>query len=160
MQLAIELANLESPSHQAIIVDLLDSYARHPMGSGQPLPAAVKSKLISGLKANPMCRIFLAKLQQEWVGIAICFVGFSTFKAAPLLNIHDLHVRPEVEGRGIGSRLIDAVVEHTQSINGCAVTLEVRRDNPARQLYAKKGFLSADEPLPADAMLFGKRMLV
>lgn len=156
----IELADLNSSAHQQTVLDLLDSYARHPMGSGQPLPEAVRSRVIQGLRANPMTRIFVARVGETAAGIAICFVGYSTFKAAPLLNIHDLHVRSEYAGQGIGSRLIDTVIEYTRSMEGCAVTLEVRRDNPARNLYAKKGFLSGDEPLAGDAMLFGKLLLV
>ena len=34
------------------------------------------------------------------VGLALCFVGFSSFKARPLINIHDIAVRPEVRGQG------------------------------------------------------------
>ncbi len=76
-----------------------------------------------------------------------------------LLNIHDLHVRGEFGRIGIGSALIDAVVDYTKSIDGCAVTLEVRRDNPARVLYTQKGFQTHGEPYHTDAMLFGKRFV-
>jgi GNAT superfamily N-acetyltransferase len=159
----IQLADLNLPEHQSAVVALLDHYASHPMGSGTPLPEDVKARLIDGLRAHPMARIFLASRacdeEHRYIGIATCFVGFSTFKAKPLINIHDLAVHSDFHGQRIGTQLIDAVIAYARELDCCAITLEVRCDNPARQLYLKKGFQLLDEPTPQHATLFGKLML-
>ncbi len=163
MTLHIQLADLDNVDDQAAIVTLLDHYSQHEMGSGRPLPDDVKSRLIDGLRAHPMSRIFIARSTVTNVampvGLAVCFVGFSTFKAKPLVNIHDLVVHESCRGQGIGGQLIDAVADYSKQLGGCAVTLEVRADNPARKLYAKKGFQTLGEPMASDVSLFGKLVL-
>ncbi len=155
----IQLVELADPQVQASVQSLLDHYSRHEMGSNQPLPEDVRDRLIAGLQSHPMSRIFIAYAGDQPIGMAICFVGFSTFKARQLINIHDLVVHESQRGQGIGSQLIDAVIDYANSIDCCAITLEVRADNPARKLYHKKGFQTLGEPLAADATLFGKLML-
>lgn len=156
---AIRIAAIDDPADAVHVLDLLDHYSRHPMGAGQPLPESVRNDLIPGLRENPNTRIFLAEIDQLPVAMAIGFVGFSTFKAKPLINIHDLIVHERARGQGIGGALIDAVIAHATERNWCAVTLEVRSDNPARQLYAKKGFQDLTQPTHTQTMLFGKVLL-
>ena len=159
MNFTIRLADLAESASQTAVVDLLNHYSMHEMGGNQPLPLEVKGRLIEGLRAHPMSRVFLAYDIDRPIGIAVCFIGFSTFKAKPLINIHDLAVYESHRGRGVGSQLIDAVIEFANSLGCCAITLEVRADNPARKLYAKKGFQSLGEPLAPGTNLFGKLML-
>jgi ribosomal protein S18 acetylase RimI-like enzyme len=85
--------------------------------------------------------VFLAFDGDAAVGAAVCFVGFSTFAARPLMNIHDIGVLPGLRGRGIGGRMIAAIAAKARKLGFCKLTLEVRRDNlPARGLYRKAGF--------------------
>jgi ribosomal protein S18 acetylase RimI-like enzyme len=141
-------ADLDSPSHTRGLVECLDSYANDEMGGEQPLSAAVKSALIPGLKAQPGRLILLALEAELVVGIAICFMGFSTFAAKPRLNVHDLCVLPSHRGQGIGRRLMQAVLERAKSLGACAVTLEVRTDNRVAQgLYRSLGFTDAFAPM-------------
>ncbi len=75
------------------------------------------------------------------VGAAICFVGFSTFAARPVLNIHDLAVLPELRGAGIGTSLLEAASARARELDCCKLTLEVRKDNEgALALYRRFGF--------------------
>lgn len=159
MNVNVILTDLTDPESQEATIALLDHYSQHEMGRGEPLPSDVKGRLISGLRGHPMSRVFLAHEDGRPIGIAVCFIGFSTFKAKPLINIHDLAVHQDYRSQGVGTKLIDAVIDFARSLNCCAVTLEVRADNPARKLYAKKGFQALDEPLAADASLFGKLVL-
>jgi len=163
MTIAIKLVELADLRVQSTVVELLDHYSRHEMGSNAPLPDDVKQRLIAGLRAHPMSRVFIAyddtSGNEQPVGIAVCFVGFSTFKAKPLINIHDLAIHEGHRAQGIGSQLIDAVTTYANSLGCSAVTLEVRADNPARKLYYKKGFQTLGEPLASDATLFGKLTL-
>jgi ribosomal protein S18 acetylase RimI-like enzyme len=75
--------------------------------------------------------------------MAICLLGFSTFRARPLINIHDIAVHPDFRGQGIGRALLDAVEQHAREHGCCKVTLEVRSDNePAMAAYRRAGFES------------------
>ena len=60
MNIHVLPADLADPAHQAAVLDLIDGYARDPMGGGRPLPDPVRSNLISGLKAHPTTLVFLA----------------------------------------------------------------------------------------------------
>lgn len=134
-------ADLGDPSHGEAIVAVLDSYARDPMGGGTPLSPEVSATLSDRLRAHPTTRAFLAFDGDEPVGLAICFLGFSTFAARPLLNIHDLAVLSGRRGRGIGRALLAAVEEAARAEGCCKLTLEVLDSNDrARGLYASFGF--------------------
>ena len=83
-------ARFDDPAHAQGIIDVLDSYASDPVGGGTPLSPAVQERLLSMLRDHPTTVILLAMHGVHPVGVAICFVGLSTFQARPLLNIHDL----------------------------------------------------------------------
>jgi GNAT superfamily N-acetyltransferase len=134
-------AELDRPEHQRAVVDLLDWYAKDPMGNGRPLSDEVKKALLPGLRAHPTSLIFIAYQGEEPVGIAVCFRGFSTFAARPLVNIHDLAVLPDRRGRGIGRLLLQAVERKARSLGCCKLTLEVQEGNRrARAVYEAAGF--------------------
>lgn len=144
LEVLVHEADLRQPPHQAAIVTLIDAYARDPMGGGQGLSDAARAALIPGLQQHPTTVIFLAWEGETPVGIAVCFVGFSTFQARPLLNIHDLAVLPTHRRRGVGRRLLEHVAAKAQALDCCKLTLEVRDDNPtAQQLYHAVGFETA-----------------
>jgi ribosomal protein S18 acetylase RimI-like enzyme len=158
------------------VKELINAYARDSMGNGAPLSQDVLDRLIPGLRNHPTTLIFLAYLDEpavggddravgiaepavggddRAVGIAVCFRGFSTFHARPLINIHDLAVLPEHRGRGIGRALLSAVEEHARSLDCCKLTLEVLENNrPARALYGKLGFHEAVYTEAAGPALF------
>jgi ribosomal protein S18 acetylase RimI-like enzyme len=134
-------ADLSDSRHQTAIVQLINAYARDPMGDGRDLPAAVRDRLISGLQQHPTTLILLAFDDATAVGIAVCFVGFSTFMARPLINIHDLAVMPDYRGRGIGRLLLERVEAKGRELGCGKLTLEVRDDNHrAQRLYQRFGF--------------------
>lgn len=120
------------------------AYALDVMGNGGPLPQEVLARLVPALREHPTTIIFLAYVDDRAVGIATCFLGFSTFSARPLINIHDLAVLPEHRGRGIGRSLLEAV-ERKARQRGCSkVTLEVQENNSrARRVYETAGFAQA-----------------
>ena len=134
-------ADLSDAQHQAAILYLVNAYARDPMGDGRDLPSAVCDRLISGLRRHPTSLVFLAFDDATPIGIAVCFVGFSTFTARPLINVHDLAVVPECRGQGVGRLLLERVEAKGRELGCCKLTLEVRDDNHAAQrLYQKFGF--------------------
>ncbi len=141
MSLEIFEADLESVEHQNAVIELLNLYAMDLQGYERSLPDAVLGELIPEMKKIPTAIVFLARLDGEYAGMAICFIGFSTFYARPLINIHDFTVRKEYRGKGIGGKLVAAVEKRAREIRACKLTLEVQEKNTsAIRLYEKCGF--------------------
>jgi ribosomal protein S18 acetylase RimI-like enzyme len=139
--ITVREADLADREQAAVLVEMLDAYMRDPMEGGSAPSEQVKRELIPGLRAHPACYVFFALRGEEPVGFAICFLGFSTFNARPLINIHDIFVQASARGAGMGKLLLDRIEAKARSMNGCAITLEVREDNHrARRLYSKVGF--------------------
>lgn len=141
MPLEIRRADLASAADAAAVITVLDSYASDPRGGSQPLSAPVRARLIPGLKSHPTTRIWLAWDAGQAIGLCVGFLGFSTFQARPLLNIHDLAVVPGRRGGGVGRALLGAAEAHAREAGCCKLTLEVQDGNtPARGLYERCGF--------------------
>lgn len=139
-KLEIVKADLSVESHSRAVLELTDAYARDPMGMNRPLADDVKNTLINKLQEFP-CNIHLiAFFDEKAAGIANCVFSFSTFYAAKVLNVHDLAVNPSYRGAGIGKALLGAVEKEALAEQCCKITLEVREDNRARNLYERVGF--------------------
>lgn len=140
-QLLTRRALLNLPEDARAYRDMLAMYAADPLGQGATLEDAVLDKVIADLRGHPCMYAFLAFLGQEPAGFATCFLGYSTFKAAPLMNIHDIAVAPAYRRRGIGRALIETIASEGGRLGCCRLTLEVRDDNPgAMALYRQLGF--------------------
>ena len=137
-------ADLALPDHQRDVVAMTAAYALDVMGNGGPLPPDVLERLVPALREHPTTMIFLAYVGAQVVGIATCFLGFSTFAARPLINIHDLAVLPDYRGGGIGRALLEAVARKAREQGCVKVTLEVQENNTrARRVYEAAGFRHA-----------------
>lgn len=157
--LAITLADYRDARDAADVVALLDAYARDPMGGGEPLRDDVKARLADDLGANRQAFSLIARIDDHAVGLANCFMGYSTFAAAPLVNIHDLAVLPEARGRGVGKALLAAVEAEALKRGACKITLEVLSGNPARHLYAREGYGDYQlDPATGHALFWQKRL--
>ncbi|HJY54060.1 MAG TPA: hypothetical protein VKD89_08555, partial [Candidatus Udaeobacter sp.] len=88
MSIQIVEADLNLPEHREAVLALVDAYSRDAMGNAKPLDPDVRARLIPGLQRHPTTLIFLAFEGKQPVGVAVCFIGFSTFAAKPLINIH------------------------------------------------------------------------
>lgn len=144
------------PADCEAVVNLIDAYAQEPIEGAQPLPVSSREKLVDGLRNQPGGLVLLATVDEQPVGIAVCFRGFSTFAAQPLINIHDLAVLREYRKRGIGSRLLEEVCRRARESGACKVTLEVRLTNEAAlRLYRRHGF---GEPGGKSTLFFDKMM--
>ena len=159
-KITVRQADLADPEQAAALVEMLDAYMRDPMEGGSAPSERVKRELIPGLRAHPACYVFLALCGEKAVGFTICFLGFSTFNARPLINIHDIFVQASARGTGIGKLLLDRIEAQARSMNGCAITLEVREDNHrARRLYRKFGFEPAQVGAQRVPMEFWRKAL-
>ncbi|EGV18626.1 GNAT family N-acetyltransferase [Thiocapsa marina] len=137
----IRPADLDRSDDAHAVVALLNAYAEDAMGAGESLPEDVRQRLVPALRRVTDRLVLLAFDGEAAVGLAICFQGFSTFRARPLLNIHDLAVLSSYRGRGIATALIGEIEAEARRRDCCKLTLEVREDNPrAEALYRALGF--------------------
>ena len=102
-------ADLNLSEHQEAVLAMVDAYSRDAMGNGKPLDPDVRAGLIPGLRKHPTTLVFLAFTEERPVGAAVCFLGFSTFAAKPLINIHDFVVLSDLRGKGVGRQLLEAI---------------------------------------------------
>jgi ribosomal protein S18 acetylase RimI-like enzyme len=159
-QVAIIEADLDDPAHARDVVAMTDAYAQDAFGNGGRLPADVLERLVPALRAHPTTVVLLAYLDEEPVGIATGFLGFTTFAARPLLNIHDLAVVPSQRGRGIGRALLEAAARSARQRGCVKLTLEVQERNlRARGVYEAAGFAQAHRETAGGGALFYARPL-
>ncbi len=158
--LSITLADYADPRDGADLLALLDAYARDPMGGGEGISQRVRDRLLADLAANPHAFSLIARLDDEALGLANCFTGYSTFAAAPLVNIHDMAVLPAARGHGIGRALMAAVEAEALKRGACKVTLEVLTGNePAKRLYASCGYGDYQlDPAAGHAVFWQKKL--
>lgn len=156
----VQQADLTLPSHAQAVVDLLDAYARDPMGGGQPLQECVRSGLIGELQKRSDVLILLAFVDSTPVGLMNCFEGFSTFKCKPLLNIHDVVVLKRYRGQGIAQKLFAAVEKIALQRGYCKLTLEVLEGNKvAQSVYRQVGFSGYELDSATGRALFWEKVL-
>jgi GNAT superfamily N-acetyltransferase len=137
----IREAKLADSQDAAAIVTVIDAYASDPAGGGAPLSREVRERLVPGLRRHGSAVVWLAFAAERPIGIAVCFVGYSTFRARPLLNVHDLAVLSNHRRRGVGRALLAAAERWAREHDCCKLTLEVQDANArARALYASFGF--------------------
>ncbi|WP_140917823.1 GNAT family protein [Limnobaculum xujianqingii] len=98
MSIEIVIADYQNPAQGNDLLMLLDGYAQDPMGGGEALPPAVKASLLAELARLPHAFTVLAYVDNKPAGLINCFLGFSTFAAKPLVNIHDVVVSASLWG--------------------------------------------------------------
>lgn len=139
--LRVLVADYDNPVHAAALVALLDAYAQDPAGGGDALADDVKARLVPELARRPQAFSVLAFDGDEAVGLVNAIEGFSTFKARPLVNVHDVVVRASHRGRRVGEQMLNLVAQVARQRGACKLTLEVLAGNaPAQALYRRLGF--------------------
>jgi ribosomal protein S18 acetylase RimI-like enzyme len=137
----IRQADLYADADVDRLSQLHDLYARELLDDEFGLPDLVRRNAIAGLREIPGALALLAYLGEKPAGMAVCLMSYSTFRAAPVLNVHDLMVRREFRGRGVANELLRCAEREAEKRSCCKVTLEVREDNQqARRLYHRRGY--------------------
>jgi len=157
-EVRVQRVDYRAPADRAALFALLDAYAQDPMGGGESLADEVKARLCDDLARLPSAASFIAWIGDEAVGLVNSFEGYSTFKARPLLNVHDIVVLPAQRGRGIGQALLGACEAHARERGCCKLTLEVLSGN-RRALRSYEGFGFAPymlDPAEGSALLMQK----
>lgn len=152
--------DLDDAADAAALLQLLDHYARDPMGGGQGLSDDALVHLLPRLKVTPGYVGGLAFVDARAVGLINCFSGFSTFAARPLLNIHDIVVRREMRGLGVGRHLLDFAEAQARALGCCKLTLEVLSGNrTAIKSYENAGYRPYELDPAAGQAVFLQRKL-
>ena len=139
--------DLNRKKHQKVFLKLLNDYMLDDMGIGKPMPAELGPQIIKGLKKHPAYLGFFICVGEDFAALANCNLNFSTWKAKPLINIHDFIVSLDYRKRGVGLFLLDEIARYAKEKGYCRVNLEVRQDNyKAQNLYKKVGFKECDPP--------------
>ncbi|RYG96728.1 GNAT family N-acetyltransferase [archaeon] len=140
-QVTCSKADLNNPVDAAATVTLLNTYATDLFGGLEPLSDYARENLASELVKRPTAHVFIARVDDQLAGLAICFEGFNTFACQPLLNMHNFAVVPQFRRKGVGGELMMFVESFARSIGCCKLTLEVLQGNlPAQKLYTSCGF--------------------
>mgnify|MGYP005991587431 CR=1 FL=1 len=141
MTTTIKLVDYNDTIQTQQLMTLLNAYAEDPMGGGAPLSEYSKANLISALKQRSYVFSFIAYIDGLPAALCNCVEGFSTFKAKPLMNIHDMAVLPEYRGQGVSQKLMLHVEGFAKERGCCKLTLEVLQGNQiAKNSYIKYGF--------------------
>lgn len=158
--IGIFLADYKNPTHQQAILMLLDAYARDPMGGGRGLDEDVKHNLLPMLAEQSGAFSVLSRVDGNPAGLVNCFQALSTFRAKPLINIHDVMVLPEYRGRGLSTAMLRKVEEVARQRGCCKLTLEVLEGNEiARRAYEKFGFSGYQlDPALGQALFWEKKL--
>ena len=141
MDLQIIKVDYSDEKQGADLCYLLNEYAKDPMGGGEALDKQVLNSLPAKLQDFPGATSFIAYLDDQPAGLVNGFLGFSTFKAQPLFNIHDFTVLKKYRGMKVSSQLMKTIDEHAKEQGCCKITLEVLNKNQiALQAYKNFGF--------------------
>jgi ribosomal protein S18 acetylase RimI-like enzyme len=159
-ELEIKHVDYLDPQQGLDLVNLLNAYALDPLGGGSPLRDEVKDALPSKLAKVQGANSFIAYWDDHPVGLLNAFMGFSTFSAAPLINIHDVYVAPEARGRGVVDALFAAIEAVANELNCCKITLEVLEENGvAQSAYKRLGYKGYDPGEIGGEALFWQKKL-
>ncbi len=146
-KIAIEIASYDNETHRNALFFVLNDYAMDEMGLNKPLASGAKDDIIDGMNRNGNFFSLMASIDEDVVGIANCVESFSTFSGKPVINVHDLAVLRSHRGKGIGKKLLDAIQQEAKKRDASKITMEVRIDNRARNLYSREGFGNNEPPM-------------
>jgi ribosomal protein S18 acetylase RimI-like enzyme len=142
----IIICDYSNSAHRQAVASMINAYIGDGMGGGNLLSLEEQQRMIEGLRNHPKSIVLLAQDAGVFAGLLTAFENFSTFTAKPMINIHDVFVLREHRGRGIGRKLMNAIIDEAKRRQCSRVTLEVRKDNlNAQNLYQSLGFEEAGQ---------------
>jgi ribosomal protein S18 acetylase RimI-like enzyme len=139
--ITFSFCDFSNEEHCGKLAALINQYIMDPMGGGTPQSPLQQIRLVDGLANHPSSFVLFILNNQQILGLATCFINFSTFKAKPFINIHDLIIDHNFRSKGFGKILLQRIESIAKDRKYCKITLEVRDDNrAAKNLYSNLGF--------------------
>ena len=155
----------ENESQRSLWLSLLQEYATDPMGGGEPIRQDTLTRLCEMVRGkheyHPNLVSFIGYEAGLPIAMTNCIMSFSTFKAAPIFNIHDFCVNQAYRNKGYAQKLL-LFIEHYAKRQGCCkMTLEVLEGNHAAQkAYVNFGFSGYElDPEMGKALFWEKTLL-
>ncbi|HEX5024473.1 MAG TPA: GNAT family N-acetyltransferase [Agriterribacter sp.] len=71
----------------------------------------------------------------------VAFASYSSTKNKEVYRLHKIYVLQNQQGKGIGKKMIDYIVEDINTVEPFRLELNVNRYNKAMEFYVKLGFL-------------------
>ena len=154
------VADYSNQTHCETVSSLLNEYALDRFGNSAPLDLGVRANLCARLSTIAGAFSVIARVGKTPVGLINAFQGFSTFKCAALINVHDVFVMPNHRRKGVTQAMMATVQEVAVSRNCCKLTLEVLSNNQnAQRSYEKFGFASYElDPALGTAQFWEKKL--
>ena len=98
-----------------------------------------------GFGDSPLFECFIAEVADQVVGMALYYPRYSTWKG-PTFHLEDLIVTEPMKGKGIGTQLYNAFLEHAHESGVKRVEWAVLDWNiPAIKFYEKSGAIILDD---------------
>ena len=98
-----------------------------------------------GFGDHPLFECFIAEVTNQVVGMALYYPRYSTWKG-PTFHLEDLIVTEPMKGKGIGTQLYNAFLEHAYNTGVKRVEWAVLDWNlPAIKFYQKSGATISDD---------------
>lgn len=78
-------------------------------------------------------------------GRPVGFASWSLIDGSGIYKLHKLYVHTETQGKGLGKKLLDHILQQLHQQKAIALRLNVNRHNKARIFYEKLGFIIIGE---------------
>ena len=135
MDFNIRLATKSDMSSVLHHINALAIYEKEP----DAVLVTVEELQENGFGENPLFTCFVAEHENNIIGIALCYLRFSTWKGKTL-HLEDLIVSESYRGSGAGGKLLDEVIKLGNSLKVRRICWEVLDWNTnAIAFYEKKG---------------------
>lgn len=100
------------PSHIAAMMQLVHELAEFEKAPHEVI-ATEETMLSCGFSDKPLYVAWVATVDSDVVGMALCYVRYSTWKG-PVLYLEDLIVTESQRGKGIGKALFEQTLTHAR----------------------------------------------
>lgn len=135
MDFSIRMATQDDMVQVLDLIKELAIFEKEP----DAVEVSVEDLKANGFGEQPKFTCFVAQVADNVEGIALVYNRFSTWKGS-VLHLEDLIVSQKMRGSGLGTALLDAVVNYGHQLGVKRISWEVLDWNtPAIDFYIKKG---------------------
>lgn len=156
MEKRIYKADLSNAFDAQVVIEMVQCLAGDEISGHMQLSEEVTNKLIPALQKYSNAFAILAVVDGNAAGMSLCFESLSSFKARPIVNIHDFVVKNDFRRLGLAKGLLKATQQEAENRGACKLTLEVLEGNVlAQNLYKNFGFKGYElDPKQGKAMFY------
>ena len=109
-------------------------------------PGAVKRALRLFIEKPELGFVWMARSGGDVVGCCVVCYAISTSRGSIVAKLDDVNVRPGMEGKGVGSKMMKSLKAELKRVGATRIDTATHFDNPgARRFYERNGFESLHE---------------